>query len=123
MLNMLPNNFASTASENPKLKSILNEITRWIEVHSSWESLDPKILAVDLQHISSLELAAALELLVADGVFQVVYKVQTPSGVMSVEDYKDPLDIPDRVMDRWHHPFETSDADIFPVLKAVSSVS
>ncbi|MGA2001287.1 MAG: hypothetical protein ABSG52_14955 [Terriglobales bacterium] len=117
---MLPTNFDTLAAEHPQLKRALLEIREWIRTHPDWNVLDPRVLSESLRKVDSFTLAYALHLLVQHGLLRQVYMVVTPSGVLAEGEYDDPKKIPLKVPDRFNNYFETSEADIVPVLIAAN---
>jgi hypothetical protein len=114
---MLPSNFENIAAHNPDLDNELREIGAWIDEHSSWSLLDPRVLAEDLPSLGAESLVRALDLLVASGLFDVRYQIESPSGVLCPQDFNDPGSIPGTIYDRWDNPVETSDYNLVAVLK------
>ena len=114
---MLPTNFDTLADENSDFRPVLSRLREWVEKHSDWSVLDPRILARDL-HVDPLVLSVVLLELVRMGLYRRVYMVETPSGVLAEGEYDDPRKIPDRVPDRSYHYFNPMDTEIVPVFKS-----
>jgi hypothetical protein len=116
-----PISFEALASKNGPLQREILRVAEWVGQHSDWDLLDPKILSRDLRDLDPARLAIALGALVDIGAFQRVYKVVTPSGVLAEGEFDDPLNIPERVRDRWGRCFETADSDIIPVFRPIGA--
>ena len=114
---MLPTNFGTLADDNSDLRPVLGRIREWVEKHSDWSVLDPRILARDLRDVDPFLLSVALLELVRIGLYRRVYMVDTPSGVLADGEYDDPRKIPDRVPDRSFRYFNPMDTEIVPVFK------
>jgi hypothetical protein len=116
---MLPTNFDTLASENSDLKPVLVKLKDWVERHSDWSILDPRIVARDLRDVDPYLLSRVLVGLVKIGLYRRVYMVQTPSGALADGEYDDPRKIPARVADNFFHYFDPTETDIVPVYKPV----
>ena len=110
-------NFADLAKQNPRLSGTLRAIDVWLEEHRSNAEVDPRILGSQLSNVDAIDIAQSLLLLLRAGYLTRVYKVLTPSGVYADGEFDDPTQIPERLPDRFHHSFETAEADIIPVFK------
>ena len=115
MWNMSPNDFDSIADEHPQLRATFAGINRWSQRHGG--DVDPRVLRRDLPDVDPAALALSLHLLVQNGLFRRVYKVVTPSGVLTDADYDDPRDVPEWVPDRFNNYFEITAGDVIPVLR------
>lgn len=113
---MLPSNFDSLATERPDLAGTFHRITAWVRTHPDWNLIDPRELGRQLRDEDPIALTVALRMLVLSGLFRQVYVVVTPSGVLAEGEYEDPRQIPTVARDRFDQPFDTSEADIIPVL-------
>jgi hypothetical protein len=114
---MLPSDFGNLAKREPTLKVVLPRLEQWAKDHAQWTLIDPRKVARDIDDVDPLLLALALESLVRAGLYQRVYMVVTPSGVLADGEYNDLQAIPPRVPDRFNEYFATEDTDIVPVLK------
>lgn len=115
---MLPSNFDTLAAERPDLAPTLTRIAEWVRRHPDWHLLDPRELARQLRDVDSLSLGFALRFLVQRGILRRVYMVATPSGVLAEGEFTDLRQIPAVLKDRFNNSFDTSDAEIVPVLTA-----
>jgi hypothetical protein len=116
---MLPTNFGTLADENSELRPVLDKLREWVERHSTWSVLDPRVLARDLRGIDPLLLSVVLLELVRVGLYRRVYMVDTPSGVLADDEFDDPRKIPPRMYDRAYNSFDPMDTEIVPVFKPV----
>jgi hypothetical protein len=114
---MLPTNFDTLASENSALRPVVNKLKQWVERHTDWTVLDPRVLAADLRDVDPYLLSVLLGGLVRIGLYRRVYMIETPSGVLADGEYDDPLKVPDRVHDRDFHYFDPRETEIVPVYK------
>ena len=114
---MLPTNYDTLASENSALGPAVIRLKEWVERHADWSVLDPRVLARDLRDVDPYLLASLLGGLVKIGLYQRVYMVETPSGVLADGEYDDLQKIPDRVQDRGFNYFDPMETDIVPVYK------
>jgi hypothetical protein len=114
---MLPTNFDILVNENSEFRPVLGKLKEWVEGHSDWSVLDPRILAHDLRDVDPFLLTAVLFELVKVGLYRRVYMVETPSGVLAEGEYDDPRKIPDRVRDRTYRYFDPLETEIVPVYK------
>jgi hypothetical protein len=110
-------NFVDLVKQNPRLSGTLRAIDAWLDTHKSSAEVDPRTLGNQLVDIDAVDIAQTLLLLLRAGYLTRVYKVLTPSGVYAEGEFDDPTGIPDRLPDRFHHYFETAEADIIPVFK------
>jgi hypothetical protein len=116
---MLPTNFGTLADENSELRPVLRRLAEWVEKHSDWSVLDPRILAHDMRDVDPFLLSLVLRELVRIGLYRRVFMVETPSGVLADGEYDDPRKIPDRVPDRSYNYFDPTETEIVPVFKPV----
>jgi hypothetical protein len=115
---MSPSSFDSLANEKPELRSTLASIKPWAEAELNHTGLiDPRVLRRKLGDVDPVALALSLQLLVAKGIFDRVFMVVTPSGVLADGEYADPGDVPEWVADRFNNYFQVSEGDVVPVLK------
>lgn len=117
---MSPINFENLASQHPKYKRALHELASWMNSHRGVRIISPITLAKELRGIDPVVLAEVLTLLVQAGYLRRVYKVVTPSGVLSDGEFDDPTAIPERLPDRFEHYFDTTDADVVPFFRPVA---
>ena len=116
---MSPINLDDLVKLHPESGRALNRIATWLS-RQKVSHIYPSQLARDVRDINEIELATALMLLVSDGQFRIVYKVLTPSGVLTDAEFEDPRTIPSKLPDRWEHYFNTADADVVPIYKKVA---
>lgn len=113
-------NFDALVSEHPEIKHALRKLEDWMRTRASVRIIDPKTLAKEVQGVDPVSLASALMLLVNAGVLRRVYKVLTPSGVLTDDEYDDPRQIPPTLADRFEHYFDTADFDVVPIFRMVA---
>ena len=116
---MSPINFEILASRIPEYRSVVLKIGDWVDHHSDWEFIDPRILTQDMRDVDPLRLVLALRELVLAGSYRQVYKVVTPEGVFAENEYETPLDVPRHPTDGFNIPFRIEDGDIVPVFAPV----
>lgn len=109
-------NFDALASEHPESKNALNELEAWLRRHKDARIIYPQILAREV-FIDPIALVTALELLVEAGALRRVYKVTTPNGVLTDEEFDDPRNIPSQLPDRRNRYFDTAESDVIPVFQ------
>jgi hypothetical protein len=112
-------NIRSLEHKHPESKRVLRKLESLLKQHRPGSVITPKELARNIP-VEAKALADALSLLIEAGVLRRVYKVTTPSGSLTEEEFNDPRDIPDKLPDMWEHYFETAEADIVPVFKRVA---
>lgn len=113
---MLRTNFADLINRYGEDKRGLMAIEEWLNRHPDATVLYPSALARDTS-IDPVSLAKALRVLVKEGVLRQVYKVQTPGGVLTEDEFSDPTEIPEQLPDREHHYFATAEYDVVPVFQ------
>ena len=118
---MSPNAFDSLADEYPQLSATFFDIKRWVLQQPDDADLDLRLLRRSLPEMDPTSLALSLHLLVRKGLFRRVYKVVTPSGVLTDGDYDDPRDVPEWVPDRFNNYFEIATGDVVPVLRPIGA--
>lgn len=110
---------SNIASQHPESKGVLRKLESLLKKHRPGSVITPKELARSVP-VEAKALADALTLLIEAGVLRQVYKVTTPSGVLTEEEFDDPREIPEKLPDLWQHYFETAESDIVPVFKRVA---
>jgi len=113
---MSPTNFDVLARQRPDLRFALQRLEGWLRSHKD-NLIVPSRVARQIQGVDPLALASALMLLVEAGILVRSYKVITPSGVLTDEEFNDISSIPDRMPDRFNSYFDTAEADVTPVFK------
>lgn len=108
-------NFDALVSEHPESERTLRLLEDWLNKHQE-KTIYLAELVRDIPADSG-QLADALTVLVDEGVLRRVYKVITPSGVLSDDEFDDLKKIPARLPDRWEHYFDTAESDVMPVFK------
>lgn len=116
---MSPINFDALAREHPESKRALSKLESWFKKHREAKVIYPHLLARELSE-DPVTLAIALELLVRAQVLRRVYKVTTPNGVLTDEEFDDPREIPSELPDRTNNYFDTAESDIVPVFHKVA---
>lgn len=112
--------FANLRKSHPALSKVLAGIEKWFAAHSTLQVVDPRRVRRSLKGSSPEELGEALSLLVDRGYFDQLYAVELPNGVLLSEPLvPTPLDMPDRLRDRYDNPINTSTAHLVPVLRKV----
>jgi hypothetical protein len=118
---MSPINFGAIADQHPEYRNLLGKLERWIAERASKRrgvpDIDPRDLARAWPDVDRITLAIMLRLLVEAGAYRRVYKVITPSGALADEDFDDPRKIPPKLPDRFNEFFDTSEADVVPILE------
>jgi len=112
-------NIRALEKQHPESRTVLRKLESLLQKHRPGSVITPKELARNIP-VDAKALSDALTLLIEAGVLRQVYKVTTPSGVLTEEDYDDPRDIPDTLPDVWANPFDTAESDIVPVFKRVA---
>jgi hypothetical protein len=112
-------NFDALASEHPESKRALGKLAAWFQKHQEAKIIYPHLLARELSE-DPVALATALELLVRAHVLRRVYKVTTPNGVLTDEEFDDPREIPPELPDRRNIYFDTAESDVVPVFHKVA---
>ena len=107
-------------TDNPEVARAIKKVQAWLEKRRETETIYAKQIAREVS-VEPVALARALLALVGAGVLRQVYKVQTPGGVLTDDEFEDPRDIPEKLPDRFHDGFfETADSDIVPVFHKVA---
>jgi hypothetical protein len=119
---MLPINFEPIANQHPEYRNLLGKLERWLAERVKRRTavvptIDPRDLAKAWPEVDRITLAILLRLLVEAGAYRRVYKVITPSGAMADQDFDDPRSIPSQLPDRFNEYFDTSEADVVPILE------
>jgi hypothetical protein len=117
---MSPVSFGHLAKQNPKYRRALDQLEAWINAHPQDRVLNPIKLRRDIRKVNPADLAMALTLLMKAGLLRRVYKVLTPTGVLTDAEFDDPTAIPEKLPDRHEHYFETSDADVIPIFRRIA---
>lgn len=112
-------NIKALAREHPESSRLLLKLGSLLKKHRPGSVITPKELARNISG-DPKGLTAALTLLIEAGILRQVYKVTTPSGSLTEEEFEDPRQIPERLPDMWEHYFETAESDIVPVFKRVA---
>lgn len=92
----------------------------WINAHPQERVLNPVRLRREIRKPTAADLAIALTLLEKAGLLRRVYKVVTPSGVLTDAEFDDPTKIPEKLPDRFEKYFDTSEADVIPIFRRVA---
>jgi hypothetical protein len=122
---MSPINFEPIAKLHPEYRTLLADLAMWLAKRAMgfkrerMPTIDPRDLAKAWPNVDRMDLSLLLHLLVQAGAFRTVYKVITPSGVMADGEFDDPRQIPEKLPDRFNEYFDTSEADVVPILKPV----
>jgi hypothetical protein len=117
---MLPTNFDFLASENPELSPAVLRLGEWARKHNDWNLIDPRAVSREIRDVDPFLLAFVLRQLVERGLFEQVYMVATPSGVLAEGEYRDPNNIPERLANGFEEYFDRDDGLIVSVLKPVA---
>ncbi|MCA1576047.1 MAG: hypothetical protein LC794_01630 [Acidobacteria bacterium] len=112
-------NIKALAKEHPESREVLRKLESLLKKHRPGSVITPKELARNVP-VDAKALSDALTLLIDAGVLRQVYKVTTPSGVLTEEEFDDPRQIPEQLSDMWEHHFDTAESDIVPVFKRVA---
>lgn len=112
-------NFGNLISRHRENKRALREIEDWINHHEDANVLYPSVLARETS-LDPVSLAKALNVLVREGVVRRVYKVTTPNGVLTDEEFNDPREIPEQLPDRRNQYFSTAESDVVPIFQMVA---
>lgn len=115
---MSPVNLDALVSKHPESERALRLLQAWLNKHPK-KVIYPDELVREVP-VDSKELADALTVLVKEGFLRRVYKVVTPDGVFTDEEFDDPTEIPPRLFDRWEHDFDTAESDVVPVFQMVA---
>jgi len=107
-----------TAVVLEKYKSSVQDlVAAWIQSNQT-ETLDPRTLGkVSSSAEDALALAIELANLVEAGTLPVNYRVVTPTGEISNEEFANPAQIPAKVHDSKAREFDTAYSDIIPVYR------
>ena len=103
---------------------IIFRIAHWARKHHKFELIDPRVIATDLGIItqeSLMALSMALHALVKAGLYRIGYRVVEPSGELNENDFEDPNDIPDSLIDGGGNEFTTNCTCFVVVLKPVTT--
>jgi hypothetical protein len=114
----MPRTSFDQLAKRPEYRKLLRRLEEWVQGHQR-QTIDPRVLARAWPEVRGEQLAIALQLLVKAGTLRQVYKVLTPNGVLVDEEFDDPRQIPSTLPDRSNRFFDTSEADVLPVFKAV----
>lgn len=117
---MSPINFDALINEHPESERALRILQKWMRAHSDAQVINPTSLAREVRNIDPVSLASALTLLERIGFLRRVYKVLTPSGVFTDQEFDDPTKIPEKLPDRRENYFDTAEADVIPIFKKVA---
>jgi hypothetical protein len=112
-------NIEALADKYPKNKRALRKLALLLEQHRLGSVITAKELARNIP-VDAKALSDALAVLINAGVIRQVYKVTTPSGSLTEDEFDDPREIPDQLPDMWEHYFDTAESDIVPVFKRVA---
>jgi hypothetical protein len=112
-------NFEALARQHPEYERALRKLDSWMRRQADLHVINPKSLAKEITGVDEAELAGALTLLQQAGHLRRVYKVLTPSGVITDGEFEDPTKIPERLPDRFENYFDTAEADILPIFRMV----
>jgi hypothetical protein len=94
-----------------------DRVAAWIQSNRSG-TLDPRTLGkVSQSAADALALSIELANLVKAGKLLVNYRVITPMGEISADEFKDPLEIPAQLRDSNLSEFDTANSDIIPVYR------
>jgi hypothetical protein len=97
--------------------SVQDRVTSWIQSNRSG-TLDPRTLGkVSRDAADALALSIELANLVEAGRLLVNYRVITPSGEMSKDEFANPNQIPAKLQDSKAREFDTASSDIIPVYR------
>jgi hypothetical protein len=113
-------NFDALVSEHPESARGLRILEKWMRKHMNERVLNPQTLAREIKAVDAVELATALTLLTKEGILRRVYKVTTPSGVLSDAEFEDPREIPNQLPDRFERYFDTAESDVIPIFQRVA---
>jgi len=116
---MLRINFANLIDRHREDKRALQAIEEWLNRHQDTTVLYPSVLARETS-LDAVSLAKALRILVKEGILRQVYKVKTPTGVLTDEEFNDPTEIPEQLPDRLNQYFATAESDVVPVFQMVA---
>jgi hypothetical protein len=106
-------NFDILADEKHELRQVWERMDDWFQRHPTRKYVDVRRLSRDLADISVAKLAVALDLMARRGLLRQVFRVLTPEGVLLDRDFDSPLDVPDRMPNRFESSsFDTSEGDI-----------
>jgi hypothetical protein len=107
-------------ADSPEVARAIKKVRAWLDKRRETETIYPKQIAREVP-VEPVALARALRALVSAGVLRQVYKVTTPGGVLSDDEFEDPRDIPATLPDRFHDSFfETAESDVVPVFHKVA---
>ena len=109
-------NFDALASEHPESRRALGKLEAWLNRHRDARVIYPQLLAREVSE-DPLALVVALELLVDAKLLRRVYKVTTPNGVLTDDEFDDPREIPSKLPDRRNRYFDTAESDVVPVFQ------
>ena len=112
-------NIKGLAKQHPESGALLRKLESLLNKHQLGSVITPKELARSVP-VEAKALAKALDVLIEAGLIRQVYKVATPNGGLTEEEFDDPREIPEKLPDMWEHYFETAEADIVPVFKRVA---
>jgi len=97
--------------------SVQDRVAAWIQSNPSG-TLDPRTLGkVSSSAADALALATELANLVETGKLLVNYRVVTPTGEISKEEFSNPNEIPAKLQDAKASEFNTAHSDIIPVYR------
>jgi hypothetical protein len=116
---MLQLNFENLRAELPSLAKVWARLEGWLRAHPNEDEIDPYRLGRDLRDVDATDLALALKMLEQLKILERKFRVIAPTTHTPVEEPYDSLsDIPDSLPDRFRRYFDTSEAEIRPVLRA-----
>ncbi len=114
---MLPTNFDFLASEIPELKVAATRLEDFARRHQDWGLIDPRAVTREIRDVDPFLLMYALRELVEHGLFDQIYMVATPSGVLAEGEYNNPNEIPRHLVTPLNEWFDRDDGEIVSVLK------